>query len=73
MINTNQMLIDVLNVPEYAQDYPYLVTTLIDNELWFYGAYPTKEKGLTVQQILLQRNPQHPILIVENPNFTTKQ
>lgn len=31
--------IKVNNVPEYASEYDYIVCTLVDGELWFYGAY----------------------------------
>lgn len=27
------------NLPEYAEDYGYIVVTKVDNEYWFYGAF----------------------------------
>lgn len=31
--------IKVNNVPEYASEYPFIVATLDNGELWFFGAY----------------------------------
>lgn len=27
------------NLPDYADKYKYIVATLVDGQLWFYGAY----------------------------------
>ena len=42
----NKMKIN--NMPEYANEYKYIVATVWNSELWFYGAYETKEKALDV-------------------------
>lgn len=36
------------NKPEYANEYEYIVTTKIDNEYWFYGAYADESKAYKV-------------------------
>lgn len=38
----------VNNVPTYAKEYNYMVTRECDGELWFYGAYETKERATEV-------------------------
>lgn len=30
------------NVPDYADEYNYIVARICDRELWFYGAYDDK-------------------------------
>ena len=30
---------DINNLPDYAKNYHYIVVTLVEKELWFYGAY----------------------------------
>ena len=30
------------NMPEYAKLYNYIVARIVDDELWFYGAYATE-------------------------------
>ena len=40
--------IKINNLPDYAQDYRYIVITIVDDELWFYGAYNDYEKALLV-------------------------
>lgn len=42
------MDVKIYNLPDYAQDYRYIVTTIVDDELWFYGAYNDYEKALLV-------------------------
>ncbi len=36
----------VNNLPEYASDYKYIACKVIDNKLWFYGAFNEYEKAL---------------------------
>lgn len=38
----------VNNVPTYAKEYNYMVARECDGELWFYGAYETKERATEV-------------------------
>ncbi len=33
----------VLNVPEYAKEYEYVVARMVDGDAWFWGAYHTYE------------------------------
>ena len=33
------------NLPSYATDYPFIVASIIDDELWFYGAYRDSSKA----------------------------
>ena len=37
--------VHVMNVPEYATKYTFIVTRLIDGCLWFWGAYDTPERA----------------------------
>lgn len=37
--------IKINNMPDYGKDYKYIVATLVDGELWFYGAYNEYEKA----------------------------
>jgi hypothetical protein len=30
---------NINNLPEYAYEYPFIVVSICDDELWFYGAY----------------------------------
>ena len=39
----------ILNAPNYATEYKYIVATPINGELWFYGAYNDAD---TVQNII---------------------
>jgi hypothetical protein len=41
----------------YYAIYPYIVATVVDNELWFYGAYKTEEnakKALDENKIIVK-------------------
>lgn len=42
--------IDVKNVPEYAEHRRYIVATLSDGILWFYGATDSPEKALEMER-----------------------
>jgi uncharacterized protein YutD len=33
------------NLPEYANEYKYIVARWCDDELWFYGAWNDEEKA----------------------------
>jgi hypothetical protein len=37
--------INVRNLPDYAKRYMFIVSRLCDGELWFWGAYETKERA----------------------------
>ena len=51
------------NLPNYAEDYKYIVVTLVDGELWFYGAYNDYEKALLVARETSDR------MIVDNSGW----
>ena len=36
------------NIPEYANEYKYIVASDIDNELWFWGAFNDEDKAYAV-------------------------
>ena len=36
------------NIPAYANEYPYIVCTVFDDEPWFYGAYKAYDKALAI-------------------------
>ncbi len=38
--------VKVNNVPEYATNYAFIVTRLVDGYLWFWGAYDTPERAM---------------------------
>lgn len=40
------------NLPEYANQPGFIVSKLVDNELWFYGSYPTRERAEEVAEIV---------------------
>ena len=42
--------IDVKNAPEYAENRRYIVATLADGILWFYGATDSPEQALNMEQ-----------------------
>ena len=42
------MNVKINNLPDCAQGYRYIVTTIVDDELWFYGAYNDYEKARCV-------------------------
>lgn len=37
---------DIKNLPEYAKSYHYIVVSVVDKELWFYGAYNEWERAV---------------------------
>ena len=39
------LTVSIDNMPSYAKDYEYIVARLVDCELWFYGAYDSKDKA----------------------------
>jgi len=49
------------NLPEYAKDCKYIVARLVDNEVWFWGAYEDLEKAFQsaneVSGIVVEREP----------------
>ena len=42
-----QMIARINNMPEYANDYKYIVARICDHELWFYGAYDDEATAKT--------------------------
>lgn len=36
------------NLPTYAQNFQYVVARIVDNELWFWGAYNNYNKACEV-------------------------
>ena len=39
------MDVKINNIPEYANHYKYVVATLVEGQLWFYGAYDEYDKA----------------------------
>lgn len=46
-LNINNYIIH--NSPDYANDYPFIVATELDDELWFYGAYEDRQKAFDAE------------------------
>ena len=53
----------IINCPEYAKDYEFVVVTLIDSDYWFWGAYSNGFKadriaheigGLVIHNVRIQ-------------------
>ena len=40
------------NTPTYANRYEYIVARIVDNELWFYGAYHTETEAINVAMMV---------------------
>ncbi len=38
----------IRNIPAYAYDYDFIVARLVDNQFWFWGAYPTYAEAVYV-------------------------
>lgn len=38
----------IYNMPAYATEYPYIVVTVEEDYIWFYGAYSTRVKAVEV-------------------------
>lgn len=54
------MTVKINNMPDYANESNYVVATLVDGELWFWGAYDDYDKAQEAVQETGDR------LIVEN-------
>ena len=39
-------MLEVNNMPSYAYDYEYIVASLCDGEMWFYGVYHNKDDAM---------------------------
>ena len=44
-------IININNVPDYADTHDYIVVKYVDGGLWFYGAYDTAKRALEVAEI----------------------
>lgn len=44
--------VTVKNVPDWAEASDYIVARAVNGELWFYGAYTTKERASEVMEEL---------------------
>ena len=42
---------NLVNLPDYADKYDYIVAKYVDGNLWFFGAYDTKEWACEVAEI----------------------
>ena len=40
----------IKNLPTYAEQYSYVVATMVDHELWFWGAYRTLPEAVKAAQ-----------------------
>lgn len=45
MMRVSNLDKNINNLPEYAHECPYLVVTVWNTELWFYGAYEDRKKA----------------------------
>ena len=54
MLEKTKYKVDVLDVPECIkkQPYPYIVCTVVDSALWYYGAYRTLERACSVAKAM---------------------
>lgn len=43
-------IVNLYNVPDYADTHDYLVVKYVDGELWFYGAYDAEERAIEVAE-----------------------
>lgn len=41
-------MITIHNIPTYANHYEFIVASLVDGELWFYGAYHKENTAIYV-------------------------
>lgn len=41
-------MMKINNLPNYANEYHLIVCNVVDNELWFYGAWNDREKAYSV-------------------------
>ena len=42
--------VSVYNTPDYAENHNFIVSRLVENNLWFYGAYDEIEKAREVAE-----------------------
>lgn len=42
----------IMNFPEYATHYPYIVVSNVDDEFWFYGAYWSSDQAFTCANLI---------------------
>ena len=47
-----KMWVTVKSVPDYVEANDYIVARSVNGELWFYGAYKTKNKAAEVMEEL---------------------
>ena len=55
--------VTVKNVPDYVEANCFIVARALNGELWFYGAYPTKEKTEGVVEKLADLGEDNAIII----------
>ena len=44
-------MMNLMNMPEYANDYEFVVAREIDGDFWFWGAY---ENGFKAEQVAME-------------------
>lgn len=40
------------NLPDYATNYNYIVASVLDGDLWFYGAWDNEDKAYDVARVI---------------------
>lgn len=40
------------NLPDYATNYNYIVASVLDGDLWFYGAWDNEDKAYDMARII---------------------
>ena len=58
-----RVLVTVKNVPDYAKAEDYIVARAVNGELWFYGAYATKEKAEGVVEEIIEKSYANAVII----------
>ena len=60
---------DIKNLPDYAKQYKYVIVTIVDGELWFYGAYNDFNKATDVIKELSSYDKNNVRFIITNDEF----
>lgn len=63
MRNDKRVWVMVKNAPHYVTSHDYIVARAVNGELWFYGAYPTKEKAEEVLEDFVKMGNDNGIII----------
>jgi len=58
----------LMNVPEYASEYRWLIVTRVGAEHWFYGAYADESRADAIAYDLRHNHGQD-VSVMENPGY----